>query len=231
MNKVGWIIFSAAVVLLLGGLVVWTRTTNPPVDVSNVNANIILDATEASGNIGDHVLGKEDSKVILIEYGDFQCPSCGSAHPNVVSLMEEYGDRVAFVFRNFPLVSIHPNARAAAAAAEAAGLQDKYWDMHNWIFENQSSWSSLDSSQRTEAFISYAEQFGLNAETFTTDLASSNVNRKISFDQALGSKKGADATPAFYLNGEKLDEAAANGLVQGDLTEIKSQIDTLLSEQ
>ena len=137
MNKVGWIIFSAAVVLLLGSLVVWTRITNPPIDLSGVENNSIVAASEQNGNIADHTKGSDANKILLVEYGDYQCPSCGGVHPNINALMEEYGDDVTLVFRNFPLTSIHPNARAAGAVAEAAGLQGKFWEMHDMLYERQ----------------------------------------------------------------------------------------------
>lgn len=230
MNKTGWIIFSAAVVVLLGGLIIWTRATNPTADVSKLDNAAIQAASVDSGNIADHVKGKEDSKVILIEYGDFQCPSCGGAFPNVNTLMDEYGDRIAFVFRNFPLTSIHPNAKAAAAAAESAGLQGKYWEMYDLIYENQDAWSNLDTSKRTDAFVAYANQLALDTEKFTTDLSNADINKKINFDMSLGKANGVSATPTFFLNGEKLDEKTSSGIVQGDLTAIKDQINKLLGE-
>jgi protein-disulfide isomerase len=230
MNKVGWIIFSVVVVGLLASLIIWTRLTNPTVDVSGINSNVALSATEASGTIADHAKGKTDSKVILVEYGDFQCPSCGGAYPNVKTLMEEYGDRITLIFRNFPLTSIHPNARAAAAAAESAGLQNKFWEMHDLLYANQDSWSSLDTTKRTDAFVAFANQLGLDTNKFKENLSSSNINKKISFDMALGKEKGATATPTFFLNGEKLEETTADGIVRGDLAPIRAKLDKLLAE-
>ena len=230
MNKVGWIIFSVVVVGLLGGLIMYTRATNPSIDVSNVNNNSILAATADSGNIADHVEGNAQSKVVLYEYGDFQCPSCGSAYPNVKTLMDEYGDRIALVFRNFPLTSIHPNAKAAATAAEAAGLQGEYWPMHDLLYSNQNSWVSLDANKRTDAFVGFANQLGLDTNKFKTDLANKDINAKITFDMELGKENGASATPTFFLDGAKLDEKAANGIVQGDLSGIKTKLDALLAK-
>lgn len=230
MNKVGWIIFSAAVVLLLGSLVVWTRITNPPIDLSGVENNSIVAASEQNGNIADHKKGNESNKVLLIEYGDYQCPSCGSAHPNINSLMEEYGKDVTFAFRNFPLTSIHPNARAAGAVAEAAGLQGKFWEMHDMLYEKQNDWSSLDASQRTTVFNNYARELSLDMDKFGTDIAAANVNKKINFDMALGKSVNVSATPSFFLNGEKIDDKTSSGIVQGDLTAIKEKIDALVSK-
>ena len=230
MNKIGWIIFSAVVVLLLGGLIAWTRLSNPSVDVSTINNNSVLAATPESGNIADHVEGKADSKVLIVEYGDFQCPSCEGAYPNVKTLMEEYGDRVGLIFRNFPLTSIHPNAKAAAAAAESAGLQGKYWEMHDLLYGNQNSWKDLNTSQRTDAFVSFANQLNLDSIKFKADLSNADVTKKINFDMTLGKANDASATPTFYINGEKLDETTAGGIVQGDLTAVKAKLDKLLAE-
>lgn len=204
MSKTAWIIFSAVCVLGLGALVFFSNSSK--VDVSNVDTNSIQPASEASGSIADHVFGKADSKVVLIEYGDFQCPGCGGAHPMVKALSEKYEDQIAFVFRNFPLTAIHPNALAAAAAAEAAGLQGKYWEMHNKLFENQATWESISTSDRADFFASYAEELDLNVETFRTDFAGEAVSQKINYDLALGRSAGVDSTPTFYLNGEKVGQ-------------------------
>lgn len=201
MNKKAWIIFSMVCVVLLGGLIIFSLKDR--VDVSKVDTNMVLAASKESGNIADHVYGKADSKVLFVEYGDFQCPGCGGAHPTVKKVLAKYKDTVAFVFRNFPLVTKHPNARAAAAAAEAAGLQGKYWDMHNKLFENQAAWESLAPNDRTNFFAEYAADLGLKVDKFKADMASDGVNQKISFDQALGKKVKVDATPTFFLNGQK----------------------------
>jgi protein-disulfide isomerase len=194
----------AVCIVVLGGLVYLSGKNK--IDVSNVDTNTILTATDQSGQIADHVFGKADSKVILTEYGDFQCPGCGSVYPTLKALSEKYKDQMAFIFRNFPLTTIHPNARAAAAAAEAAGLQGKYWEMHDKLYETQSDWESLSGKERTEFFANYASTFGLNTDTFKADLAGTNVNQKISFDQALGKKVNVNSTPSLYLNGKSIGQ-------------------------
>lgn len=230
MNKVAWIIFGAIIVLVLGGLVVYSRLTSPSANVSETELRSVITASDANGNIGDHVFGKADSSVVLIEYGDFQCPSCGAAHPQIKDLTEEYTDRIAFVFRNLPLTSIHPNARAAAGAVEAAGLQGKYWEMHNLVFESQNEWSSLDTNKRTEAFVSYAESLGLDTARFTTDLNSDAVKKKISFDEALFKQTGYEkSTPTFVLNGTQVDSETSSGIVQGDASALKELIERALN--
>lgn len=208
MSKKAWIIFAAVCVAFLGGLIYFSSMNRTNVDTVDLNA--ILAPAEQSGNIGDHVFGNKDAKVILVEYGDFQCPGCGNVHPTVKELTEKYEDDVAFVFRNLPLTNIHPNARAAAAAAEAAGLQGKYWDMHNLLFESQSAWSNVSSSERIELFATYAKEVGINVETFKEDITSSAINQKINFDRALAAKANASATPAFFLDGKSLDNSTWN---------------------
>lgn len=230
MSKKAWIIFIVIVVGAFGGLIAYSRFVSPSIDVSDIDTSAIQSAQDMNGTIGDHVLGNAESKVVLIEYGDFQCPSCAGAHPTVKEVMSEYEDRVAFVFRNFPLSTIHPNARAAAAAAEAAGLQGKYWEMFDLLFTNQTAWGSLDATARTQAFTGYAAQLSLDAERFASDLASSNVNKKISFDQALAKKLGVSSTPTFYLNGEPLDSETAGNTVQGSSTSLRQALDTALAK-
>jgi protein-disulfide isomerase len=230
MSKAAWIIFGSIVVLVLGGLVMYSRLTNPSTNVTAADNNTIIAASDQNGQIADHTLGKTDSKVILVEYGDFQCVSCGGAHPQIKEITEEYKDRILFIFRNFPLTTIHPNARAAAAAVEAAGLEGKYWEMHNLIFETQSEWSSLVGTARTEKFAEYAASLGLNKDTFIEKLASKNINQKISFDQALGKKVKVEATPTFFLNGEKLTEEVSSSTVRGDSAPLKALLDAKLAE-
>lgn len=231
MNKVGWIIFGVATVLLLGGLIAWNYIANPPIDVSNVNQNEVISASEQSGGIADHVKGSDAKKIIFVEYGDYQCPGCGSAYSYVNQVVDEYKDSVTFIFRNFPLTTIHPNARAAAAVAEAAGLQGKYWEMHDLIYKGQQDWSNADASKRVDLFQQYAEQLKLDINKFKTDLASSEVNKKIRYDQAIGKKAEVSETPTFFLNGEKLDAETAEGIVKGDLTKFKAKLDELIKQQ
>ena len=229
MNKVTWSIFGAAIVLIIGGLVIYSRASNPALDVSKVDTNSIISASTQNGNIADHVYGNANAKVVFVEYGDFQCPSCASVHAQVKSATESYKDKVAFIFRNFPLTTIHSNARAAAAAAEAAGLQGKYWEMHNMLYEGQADWKNLSGDQRTNFFVGYAGQIGIDGAKFKTDLASSAVNSKISFDQAIGKKISVNATPTFYLNGKQLSSTDSGQIVQGSTTVLTGLFDQALA--
>lgn len=228
MEKIRWIIFSAVVVLVLGGLIAFSSANRTKIDVASVDVATFTAASKQNGNIGDHILNDNKTDIILVEYGDFQCPGCAAAHPNVKDLLAEYSNKISFVFRHFPLTSIHPNARAAAAAAEAAGLQGKFFAMHDLLYENQTDWQNADAAQRTTLFTSYAESLGLDLEKFKNDLSSADINQKISFDQEIGKRLGVNSTPTFYLNGEKLADEASQGLLQGDLTAVKAELDKLL---
>lgn len=227
MSKKAWIIFGIICAVVLAGLVFFS--TRSRIDVSNIDPNALQPSSEASGNIADHVFGKVDSPVVLQEYGDFQCPGCESAYPTVKKLSEKYKDQLAFVFRNFPITSKHPNAKAAAAAAEAAGLQGKYWEMHDMLYEGQNDWQALSANERTDFFAKYADTLGLNVDTFKKDMTGDATSKKIGFDQAIGKKAGVDATPTFYLNGQrvaddvwqseqKFEEAIVNELKAHNIT-------------
>lgn len=211
MSTRAWIIFVAICVAAFAGLVVVSGRDK--VDVSTIDTSAFQPATANNGMVADHIYGNKDAKVVLIMYGDFQCPGCGNVHPFVKNLSEKYKDQMAFVFRNFPLTNIHPNARAAAAAAEAAGKLGKYWEMNNALYENQSSWSESSASERGNLFAGYAAEVGLDKGKFTSLLSkqSTSINKKINFDMALGRKLNVTGTPTFYLDGKKLDENAYNG--------------------
>lgn len=230
MSKYRWFIFIGIVALVFGGLIIYSRLNSTSIDVSNVNTVGVIGASEDNGNIGDHVFNNTESEIYLVEYGDYQCPGCAAAEPNVQTLLEEYGDDITFIFRNFPLTSIHPNARAAAAAAEAAGLQGQFWEMHDLLFSNQQSWQSASTDLRTTLFAGYANQLELDSAQFEADYAGEAVSQKIDFDLAIGGKDEVSSTPTFLLNGEKLSEDAANGILNGDLSIIKEQLDELLDK-
>lgn len=206
MTRNRWIIFIIIAVGILALLIL--ASGNSELNVSSVDASTIQKGNSQNGNIGDHIFGKVGSKVTLIQYGDFQCPPCGDIYPVVKAITAQYQDQLQFVFRNFPIPDLHPNAMAAAASAEAAGLQGKYWDMHNKLYDTQSDWSSLSSSDRTSFFDNLAKGLGLNMKKFDADMSSDSVAAKINYDLALGNKQTVDATPTFILDGKKLDTSA-----------------------
>lgn len=203
MDTKRWIIFSAIVVAVIAGMVYMSIGNRLDLsDISKEDAARILDAEERNGNIADHVRGNAEAKVVLVEYGDYQCPGCVTYSTTVNSLVEKYGENMAFVFRNFPLTTIHPNARAASAAAEAAGMQGKYWEMHDLLFANQTEWASTSPANRNDIFTVYARQIALDEATFLDDLSKEAITQKINFDVALGKLYKVTGTPTFFIDGE-----------------------------
>lgn len=231
MTRNTWLIFGAVVVLLFGGLIY--LSSKDDIDVSKVNTNSVLPATEASGNIGDRVFGNKEAKVVLIEYGDYQCPGCGGAYQKLKDISEKYKDDMAFVFRNYPLTSIHPNARAAAAAAEAAGQLGKYWEMHDRLYGDQAGWQEASGTERTDTFVGYAAELGLKEDAFRKALNDQNkrINQKINFDLALGKKDGVTGTPTILLNGTTLTEGQTQNVIQGNGSELEKLIEAELKKK
>jgi len=148
----------------------------------------------------DHALGDADAPVTLVEYGDYECPHCGAAHPIVKRALRKLGAEVRFVFRNFPLGQIHPHAVEAAEAAEAAGLQGEFWRMHDHLFEHQ------DALER-EDLMGYAKKFGLDSARFARDLDSDAIEDRVRSDFASGARSGVNGTPTFFIDGERFDES------------------------
>ena len=148
-------------------------------------------------NSADHHEGNINAGIILVEYGDYQCPYCGRAYPLIKRLLKERGNDIHFVFRNFPLSEIHVHALAAAIAAEAAGKQDKFWEMHDRIFENQDLLAD-------DFLLSSAQSLGLDMKQFKMDSKSEELQKKIESDFDSGVRSGVNGTPSFFLNGAKL---------------------------
>jgi protein-disulfide isomerase len=146
----------------------------------------------------DHQTGNLNATVTLVEYGDFQCPYCGRAYPLIKRLLKEKGSHVHFVFRNFPLQDIHPMALSAALAAEASGAQDKYWEMHDLIFEHQAELS-------VQRLLEFARKLRLDEQKFLTDLKSDTALLKVEADFESGIRSGVNGTPGFFVNGSKLN--------------------------
>lgn len=200
MNKKFWIVF-IVIVLAVFGLAISSSKKN------GTTSRKIEDPTVVQAD--DHIRGKTDSKVYLITYGDYECPVCNAWEPGIQSIKEEYGDRVAFVFRNFPLTDKHVNAFAAARAAEAAGLQGKFWEMHDMLYARWSEWEGDNKSAQSK-FESYAEELGLDMAKFKSDYQSAEVADRINSDLESAAKVGADGTPTFLLNGQKVEPGAAS---------------------
>lgn len=194
MSKAFWGVV-VAVLVLLGGIF-WATSSHNKTDgtASNVKATQNVQGTSPLG-------------VTFVEYGDFECPFCGQYYPIVKQVAEEYKDRVVFQFRNFPLQGIHKNAFAGARAAEAAAQQGKFWQMHDQLYENQdpsgaSGWVASDNP--ITYFDQFAKTIGLNVSQFDKDYQSDKVNALVNADIAEGNKLKVNATPTFFLDGERI---------------------------
>ena len=159
---------------------------------------------EVAVNDSDWFVGGKDAQVVLVEYSDFQCPACAAYFPVVKGLEETYGDALKIVYRNYPLTSLHPNAQLAAQAAEAAGIQGKFFVMHDLLFGNQKPWSS--EADPTNTFLGYATSMGLDIEKFKTDLTSDETFRAVRDDIRSGDDSNVDSTPTFFLNGVQIEK-------------------------
>ena len=146
--------------------------------------------------------GPATALVTVEEFADFQCPTCAVMHPKVNELRNAFGERVRIIFRQFPLVQTHPFAYDAACAAEAAGLQGKFWEMQNLIFTNQQSWAN--STNARAMFMEYAKTLGLNVEKFSDDMIGLPVKNKVDADMKRGREVEVGSTPSFYINNKPL---------------------------
>jgi protein-disulfide isomerase len=162
----------------------------------------------------DHAEGHAKAALILVEYGDYQCPFCGEAYLVVKQLQYELGSNLLFVFRNFPLADIHPFALPAAAAAEAAGVQAYFWAMHDRLFENQ---QLLDPG----SLLNHARALRLNVDRFVSDTQSPNVQRRIARDMEGGARSGVNGTPTFFANGFRVDGGYAHENLAAALTGLR----------
>ena len=188
-------IILATAVIIGGAIFFFSRPTNAPL----VDPKVLV--SEDS-----HKIGSPSATVTMVEFGDFQCPACGAYHAVVKQLLGKYSDSLALVFRHFPLPS-HPNALPASRAVEAAGIQGKFWEMYDKVYESQKDWSAEKNAG--EIFVGYAKTLGLNTNQFAKDMASSGVQKRIDADVQDANTLGINATPTFFLNGEKIQNPAS----------------------
>lgn len=146
----------------------------------------------------DHLVGQLDATHVLVEYGDYECPYCGAAQPEVAAVLGAMGDDLAFVFRHFPLSNIHPHAWKAAEAAEAAAAQGSFWEYHSMLFENQEALT-------VPHLLTYADALGLDVDRFAKELAADIHGSKVHEDFRSGILSGVNGTPTFFVNGLRHD--------------------------
>ncbi len=175
-------------VLLIGGSIAYSKSV-----ATSYNEGINTEVENVKGN--------KNGTVTLVEFGDFECPACALMHPYIAKVMEKYGDSIRFEFKHFPL-PMHPKAIPGAKAAEAAGQQGKFFEFHDILFERQEEW--VKSTNPKTFFIKYAGELGLDTEQFKKQLNASLLADRIKEDQSEGRELKVNATPTFFLNGEKM---------------------------
>lgn len=172
-----------------------------PTAATPANTPAPVRTTTEMGADPPHAVGPITAPVTLEEFGDFQCPPCGALHPELLKIEQAYGPRVRIVFREFPLPG-HEHAMPAARAAEAAGMQGRFWEMHHLLFETQRAWHNAFDAR--SMFEEYAVRLGLNLEKFRNDLKSQTVEQRIARDAKRGQALGVQATPTVFLNGREV---------------------------
>ena len=181
-------------ILLIGGVFFLAGKQPPKQEVAGAQT---ADSTVLLANTA-HTIGNQNNSVKIVEFADFQCPACAAAHPIMKKILEEYKDKVYFVYRHYPLPS-HKNSKIAAQSAEAAGNQGKFWEMHDMIYENQADWAEKGNAK--EIFEGYAQKLGLDMDQFNKDLDKGSDS--IAKDYADGNIAGVNSTPTFFINGQK----------------------------
>ncbi len=184
--------FLTAGIVIFAGFKAWKWVTAPTPEVAG-------ETTEVSE--GDWVKGNKEAKVILVEYGDFQCPACANFEPVLREELSKNGDKMRFVYRHFPLPQ-HKNAISSALAAEAAGIQGKFWEMHDMLYDKQVDWENASNAK--DIFTGYAKDLGLDENKFKDDFEKEELKSKIQSNKVDGERLGINSTPTFYLNGVKI---------------------------
>lgn len=229
------ITLSVAIVVIVGLVLVWRAISAPKAEATPdestaveavANPAEIISARSDNGGIADSVKGNSGAKVVIVEYGDYQCPACSSASQLVTGIIGDYLDDVAFVFRNYPL-SFHANAVPTAKAAEAAGFQGSLWRMYEYLYGMQNQWSELDSEALQEFLDGLVAYLGLDTEKFWQDYNSTAVMEKVQFDYGLGQKQAITGTPSFFINGKDVaveiwsDEAKFRELIEAEIAKVQ----------
>lgn len=182
--------------VLIGGIALLGSTVGPKDTVDPTT--VIGPAHHTKG------ASSEDAQVAIVEFSDFQCPACKAAFPTIEQIVGEYSNSVRFVYRHFPLLTIHPNAQPAAYASEAAGEQEKFWEAHDWLFENQSTWEEADNVDGEYFYQQFGAELELEKEQFLSDYKKGELRQRVSDDFSAGRGLGVDSTPTFFVNGERV---------------------------
>jgi protein-disulfide isomerase len=204
-----WVIIGVLMVVLIGGSVWYSNSVS-----GTYNEGVEVKA---------HTKGSSDAAVTLVEYSDFQCPACGAFQPVLNEVLAQYGDKINFEYKHFPLIQIHPFAEPAARAAEAAGQQGKFFEYADMLFEKQAEWSK--GSNPTGFFTKYATELGLDLDLFAKHQRSSVLGDNVKANMMEARGLGLTGTPSFYLNGVKMENATFDDFKSQIAAAVNPQVD------
>jgi protein-disulfide isomerase len=187
-----WIAFFAIIGLLVWGIAVASKKNK-----------VVEGVLGLPVSTADWSIGSSTAKAVLVEYADLQCPACAAYNPMVKRVVEAFPNDLQLVYRHFPLITIHMNADYAAGAAEAAGKQGKFWEMHDLLFDKQADWER--SPEALKLFADYATSLGLDVKKFNSDVVSMETRKKINDSYRSGVQAGVKGTPTFFLNGKMIE--------------------------
>jgi len=204
------------VVLMVGGIMVLSKTSEPPLPPEEIEATLVKEDSNFTG--------EENAEIVIVEFSDFECPACASYYQEIIKVKESYPDRVKIVYRHFPLRNKHPLAQLAAEASEAAAAQNLFWQMHNKLFEGQVEWSSLNETKAKEKFAEYAQDLEIeDIDKFKQELDNGTYTQKVSDDLSDAGKLKLGGTPSIFFNGEQRSNPT--------FEELQEEIEALLPEQ
>lgn len=192
-------IVAVTLAIVIGAVVFFSRSASTSPNGEGVDQSVLI-------REDSYKQASDSAKAVLVEFADYQCPACATYHPITKSIIADMGKDVTFVMRHYPLLQ-HKNSRPAAYAAESAGKQGKFWEMHDLLYEKQKDWETADDPK--ELFQTYAQSLQLNTETFAKDMNDTGIRDKVQRDINDGNQIGVNATPTFFLNGQKLDSPAS----------------------
>ena len=214
------------VVAVVGAWWLYNRNAAPKKPASNTAASTAKTPVKEMGATPPWLIGSPSASVTVEEFADFQCPTCSAKHPMMKELASLYGNRIRFIFRNYPLsIPAHDKAYAASVAAEAAGIQGRFWDMQNLLFTNQKDWSS--SPDYRKIWDGYASQIGLDVEKFNNDMAGLAAKSRVDADLQRGRALNVNSTPSVYVNGmlvpfEQMSPEGMKAIIDGELAKAQS---------
>lgn len=232
-NNLPFLIIGIVAVFAVLGAIYFIKFREPEKKTASNTSNKSTAASTASaalakapaGAVPPNMLGSPTAAVVLEEFADYQCPTCATMHPVMKEVTAAYGSKIKFIYRSFPLIQIHDKAYDAAVAAEAAGIQGKFWDMQNQLFQNQKSWAS--SPEYKKLFEDYAKLIGLDVEKYKNDVAGLAAKSRVDADLTRARGAQVNSTPSLFINGnlvpfEQMNAQSLKQLIDAELQKFQA---------